>query len=291
MRELAYFIASVAAAAVMTALALILRPESPLSKVLLWGGIGLFTACAYVVALDYLKPDGNRYFLIGSALGIALLVGFGTAYLFESPLPSDENKNQSSKTGEIADFNLLLECSANFQTSFPAVVPPEGSIKIFTAITMQQGGAVGGGGREGTSGEKWEWPPNFVKNLSLAKCRLTNYGQATIFNVELRGTAYFDRIERTGPGSFTAKDRVNEVRYIIPITKLESGKENGSTFYLHNQSMYVAQFIFDPIAYYVAAGEPKQVRLVQPNDLTRMLSLWPNRDSAEIVDEQQKAKQ
>jgi len=42
MRELAYFIGSLAGAAIMTALAILVRPEPPLWKAVLWGGIGTF---------------------------------------------------------------------------------------------------------------------------------------------------------------------------------------------------------------------------------------------------------
>jgi hypothetical protein len=82
MRETAYFIGSLAGAAIMTALALLIRPEAPLWKIVLWGGIGVFTACACVVVLDYIRPNGSPYFLAGTALGIALFVGCGTAFFF-----------------------------------------------------------------------------------------------------------------------------------------------------------------------------------------------------------------
>jgi len=81
-REVAYFVGSLAGAAIMTALAILLRPESPIWKVILWGGIGVFAACACVVALGYVRPGGNPYFLAGAALGVALFTGFGAAFLF-----------------------------------------------------------------------------------------------------------------------------------------------------------------------------------------------------------------
>jgi hypothetical protein len=45
-----------AGAAILTALAVLLRPEAPIWKGLLWGGVGVFTACACVVALAFLRP-------------------------------------------------------------------------------------------------------------------------------------------------------------------------------------------------------------------------------------------
>src|SRR5580704_4112462 len=98
MREMAYFVGSLAGAAIMTALALFVRPEAPIWKVVLWGGMGVFAACACVIALDYLRPNGNVYFLTGTAIGLALFVGFGTAFLF-GPTVTPEARAQLEVTG------------------------------------------------------------------------------------------------------------------------------------------------------------------------------------------------
>ena len=65
MREWAFFIASLAGAAVFTALAVLVRPDSPLWKWLLSGGIAVFAAAALVILADIVRPDGNRVWLLG----------------------------------------------------------------------------------------------------------------------------------------------------------------------------------------------------------------------------------
>ena len=84
MRDIVLLIASLAGAAVLTALAILIRPESPLWKALLWGGIAVFVACACVLLFDYFKPDSRPIFLIGAATGIALFFGFGIALILDS---------------------------------------------------------------------------------------------------------------------------------------------------------------------------------------------------------------
>jgi hypothetical protein len=69
---------------VETALAILIRPESPLWKALLWGGIAVFVARACVLLFDYFKPDSRPIFLIGAATGIALFFGFGIALILDS---------------------------------------------------------------------------------------------------------------------------------------------------------------------------------------------------------------
>jgi hypothetical protein len=82
MRDVIFFIASLAGATILTALAIILRPESPYWKFLLWGGISVFVACACVLALHHFRPDGKPLFLTGVGSGAAILVGFSIAFFF-----------------------------------------------------------------------------------------------------------------------------------------------------------------------------------------------------------------
>jgi len=86
MREIVFFIASLAGAAILTALAVLIRPESPLWKFLLWGGISIFIACACIVLIDYYRPNGPKIFLCGIGIGVALLVGCSIAF-FQNERP------------------------------------------------------------------------------------------------------------------------------------------------------------------------------------------------------------
>jgi hypothetical protein len=64
-REFLFFFASLAGAAVLTALAVILDPKSPVWFLLLWGGGGVFALCALAIMTDMIwrrlkdkKKDG-----------------------------------------------------------------------------------------------------------------------------------------------------------------------------------------------------------------------------------------
>jgi hypothetical protein len=56
MREFLLFIASLAGAAVMTALAVLIRPDSPFWKWFLWLGVLVFIGCALALLIDLLRP-------------------------------------------------------------------------------------------------------------------------------------------------------------------------------------------------------------------------------------------
>jgi hypothetical protein len=76
MREWIFFIASGALAVILTAAAIVLKPESPVWRWLLHAGIAVFAACAVVVLIDILKPNGSRttLVLIGAATTISFLL-------------------------------------------------------------------------------------------------------------------------------------------------------------------------------------------------------------------------
>jgi hypothetical protein len=69
MRDIIAFIASLAGAAILSALAVLIRPESIFWKFLLWGGIAIFIACACVVLLDYFRPNGSKLLICGIGAG------------------------------------------------------------------------------------------------------------------------------------------------------------------------------------------------------------------------------
>jgi hypothetical protein len=113
MREIAFFIGSLAGAAVLTALAVLIRPESPLWKALLWGGTAVFVACACVLLFDYFRPGGKTLLLIGAAIGIALFVGCGIA-LFADTDPLARDKVQIKIKNVVFDPNGPNEIYADF---------------------------------------------------------------------------------------------------------------------------------------------------------------------------------
>jgi hypothetical protein len=82
MREILFFVASLAGAMILTALAVLLQQESPIWRWTLWIGIAVFTACACVLLIDYLRPGGKAIFLFGIGAGIALLIISAIAFVF-----------------------------------------------------------------------------------------------------------------------------------------------------------------------------------------------------------------
>lgn len=106
MREIILFVASLAAAAVLTALAVI-RPESPLWKPLLWGGIAIFAACACIWLFDYLRPGAWPPFLFGAGIGVALFIGCGIA-LFDHKTVDDEFMWFRVEISNPSDLTALL---------------------------------------------------------------------------------------------------------------------------------------------------------------------------------------
>lgn len=77
MREVLWFVASLAGAAILTALAILVSPKSPIWRTILWGAAYILLVCAVLIFLDMRRPlrDRNRMLpLIG-------LVIFGIAFL------------------------------------------------------------------------------------------------------------------------------------------------------------------------------------------------------------------
>jgi hypothetical protein len=99
MREIIFFIASLAGATVLTALAILLQPASPLWKWLLWGGISVLTACSCVILIDYLRPHGKVIPLIGIGFGIGLCILSAIAFIATSitggPSPTGISKEEA----------------------------------------------------------------------------------------------------------------------------------------------------------------------------------------------------
>jgi hypothetical protein len=91
MREIIFFIASIAGAAVLTALAIVLAPTSPIWKWVLWGGAAVFLGCAGVLAVDYFKPENQS--LLKSFLGLSVTLSFLLAFavLTKDDIPKEQD--------------------------------------------------------------------------------------------------------------------------------------------------------------------------------------------------------
>jgi len=285
MRDIILFIASLAGAAILTALAVLVRPESPLWKALLWGGIAVLIACACVVAIDYFRPGGKAVFLIGMGGGIALFAGCGIAFVFSFP----------AATNEISEHiaNLLVECTP---APLPATVPPDGYIPIVGPFRFGDDMlTISTGGRHGIPGEKWDWPEDWQQKWSTSslRCSVTNYAATPIFNVKLPITVAFFKIERQpdNPKNFRANTLLGTRTETIEITKIDSGREAPYIFYIQNQSRDAFQIQFSETPTYVALGETERrnAALVQPTGFRRVYHLWSVYDNERIVSDEEKA--
>jgi hypothetical protein len=103
MREIVFFIASLAGAAILTALAVLLQPDSPIWKWVLWAGIAIFAACAFVLLIDLVRPGGRVLFLAGMGAGVALFIGCAIAIVFEEPTQGEQNVVALSLAQQVAD--------------------------------------------------------------------------------------------------------------------------------------------------------------------------------------------
>jgi hypothetical protein len=102
MRDIILAAGSLAGAAVLTALAAIVQPESPIWKWILWTGISVFIACASILIVDYFRPGGRTIFLLGMGAGIALFMGCAIAF-YAGPIT-----DQSMERGEIMQAGIAV---------------------------------------------------------------------------------------------------------------------------------------------------------------------------------------
>jgi hypothetical protein len=218
---------------------------------------------------------GPTFFLI---LG-ALFISTGGIWLYMRPSSTDDERKQIS---------LLLEC---VPSPLPSIVPPEGYISLVGPHRFTDKGAIVFGGQHGVPGEKLTWPDDWNEKwlTTIVRCQLTNYSDVPIFNISLPITAIFKKIqEGDHPGNYSAIETINVSEGNLPITKINPGKDAPFVFYIYNQGRDVVQISFVKLPTYSLLGESsiKEAQLVQPNDFTRLVTLWPMRDPKEILDEE-----
>jgi hypothetical protein len=111
MRDILFFIASLAGAAVFTALAILVHPESPLWKWILWIGLGVFISCTLVFLVDFIWPGRSAWFLAGMGIGAGLLVVFGIAFFVETPAPLEKRVDDLAGLLEIVQRSQALDAN------------------------------------------------------------------------------------------------------------------------------------------------------------------------------------
>lgn len=183
-------------------------------------------------------------------------------------------------------ISLLIEC---FQSPLPSTIPEGGFFSVIP-FRFDKEGTVGFGGQPGLVGKEMHWPEEWLKKPigTTVRCQLTSYASAPIFNVSLPIAVTFKRIKRgDNPSSFVANEIINTVEVSLPITKIYPGKDSPFSFYIYNQGMDVVQIEFRSAPTFSFLGETaiREGLLIQPNDFTRAVFLWPFRDPKDIVGE------
>lgn len=232
MRDLVLFIASLAGATTLTALAILIRPESPFWKVLLWSGIAIFISCACIIIIDYVRPNASRVLLFGIGAGIALTVACSIA-LFQE---------ESKATGQQLDIVISLSLDCRRETIPTASLPN----KVLTILQITT--ALGEGMVTETTipanRQKLRWPRDYLNAMAF-RCELINYGEKTVFDVKLplHLTVREAVREAKDPGRISEGVTKPSRDYIFEIARINSGPDQSIVFYIFNQSPNFALII------------------------------------------------
>lgn len=89
MREILFALGSLAGAAALTALAVLLPPVSPIWRWMLWIGIAVFAACAAALFSVYIRPNGRLLYVVCMGIGTAVAITCALA-LFANPPEHDD---------------------------------------------------------------------------------------------------------------------------------------------------------------------------------------------------------
>jgi hypothetical protein len=203
------------------------------------------------------------------------------------------NKKQTPEIAETSAGELLLECQL---APLPDVGLPNQTILFkVDPFRFSDLGTIGYGTVPSEPGKPFKWLEGWGNRAqSSARCRVTNYGKTTLFNLEIPFKITFVRIERGGnPGSTVGDKIINTEDGVVPITKLEPGNEAAYIFYIHNQGRDIVQPQFADSATCLPLGGSARtsVKVIQPADVMhRASSIWPVREATEIVNEADSSK-
>ena len=85
--------------------------------------------------------------------------------------------------------------------------------------------------------QKLQWPPDYL-NAIVFRCELTNYGEKTVFDVELplRLTVREAVRDTKEPGRISEGITKPSKDYIFKVAKIDSGTDRSTVFYVSNRS-------------------------------------------------------
>ena len=234
--------------------------------------------------------------IVVMAAGVAVF-GIGAAGYFWPASRSEghlaENESSPEKSAQVSTGELLLECQ---QAALPTVgLPKQNSLTVVNPFRFDKEGTIGISGLVTEPGQPIALPEEWKnKTASSARCRLTNYGKNTLFNVEVPIRITFKRIKRgDAPGNAIAEEIINVAEIQLPITKIEPGSDATYTFYIHNQGRDVVEPHFPDNANHLppGAGTRRPLTLIQSTSVAyRYVALWPVRSVEDIIAEDEKAK-
>lgn len=149
MRELLWFFASLAGAAILTALAVIVSPQSLFWKAILFGGIYVLLICALLIFLDMRRPLKERPRmtpLVGLVVFSLGFLGCSVWYFWPSVAPAD-SLNKSEKRNDRpkavhdlykSDFPELMKLSNDGTIELRKKVDgtPDGHADISTIVCL-----------------------------------------------------------------------------------------------------------------------------------------------------------
>jgi hypothetical protein len=232
-------------------------------RVAIGGLVGAVTVAGLVIALDWVKRKE-------------------TAAIPEKPTTTE------------AAGELLLECQ---QAPLPNTgLPRETTLVMISPFRFDKEGTIGFSATPMEWGQPMNWPEDWKnKSVSSARCRLTNYGNIPLFNVEVPFRVIFRRLARGGtPGSITSNEVINVAEASLPITKIETGPDGAYIFYIHNQGrdLVQTQFMDGATCIPPRSTERRPITLIQSTSVIHSYNtLWPIRPAEEIVAEEEKSKE
>jgi hypothetical protein len=178
--------------------------------------------------------------------------------------------------------------------ALPEVGLPNQSMLVKLApFRFDEFGTIGYGTIASEPGKPFPWLPEWKnKPRSSARCRLTNYGKTTLFNIEIPYTMTFVRLKRgENAGSTVANEVINTADGVLPVTKLEPGNEASYVFYIHNQGRDIVRphFLDTGSCLPLGASSRTPVRVIQSDSIMHQAhSIWPVRDPFQVIEEEEK---
>jgi hypothetical protein len=178
MRETLWFVASLAGAAILTALAVIVSPQSPLWRDVLVGGAYVLLVCAVLIFFDMRQPLRERPKMIPLIGMVVCGLGFlGCVAWYFWPTAASQDKVGAIENA--LDRKIIVNCTNSGR-------PGHGrdDRKLYTVEIGDPSLGVGFSAADvymQPGGGELKWTDDFPKQM--ARCDLTNFSGESLFRV------------------------------------------------------------------------------------------------------------